>query len=79
MDPDYTEEARVAQLAGTVVVTAEIGPDGFAHNPRVLRGLGLGLDENAIDAISQWQFKPGAKDGQPVTVAATIEVNFRLL
>jgi len=46
---------------------------------KVVRGLGLGLDEKALQAISQWKFRPGAKDGQPVAVMATIEVNFRLL
>jgi protein TonB len=39
----------------------------------------MGLDEKAIDAVSQWKFKPGTKDGAPVTVIANIEVNFRLL
>jgi hypothetical protein len=48
-------------------------------NPRVLRGVGYGLDEKALEAVAQWKFRPGAKDGKPVTVAATIEVNFRLL
>jgi TonB family protein len=57
----------------------EIGQDGIARNMKVVRGLGLGLDERALQAISQWHFKPGTKDGQPVTVMATIEVNFRLL
>lgn len=79
MDPEYTGEARAAQLSGTVVLSVEVGPDGLAHNSRVIRGLGLGLEESAIDAISQWRFRPAVKDGQPVNVAATIEVNFRLL
>ena len=79
VDPDYTDEASAAQLSGTVVVSTEIGPDGLAQNTRIIRALGLGLDESAIDAISQWRFRPGIKDGQPVTVSATIEVNFRLL
>jgi TonB family protein len=78
-EPEYSEEARAARLQGTVVVQVVIGTDGFAHDARIVRGLGLGLDENAIEAIGQWQFKPGVKDGQPVKVAATIEVNFRLL
>jgi len=64
---------------GTVVLAVEVEPDGAPHNIRVVRGLGFGLDENAIDAVSQWKFQPGMKDGVPVTVAATIEVNFRLL
>jgi len=79
VEPEYSEEARAAGFAGTVTVSVEIGTDGLAHNPLVTRGLGLGLDERAIDAISQWRFQPGMKDGQPVAVYATIEVNFKLL
>jgi len=79
VDPEYTDEARAALLEGTEVVTVEIGPDGLAHNAQVLQGLGLGLDENGLDAISQWRFQPGMKDGQPVTVMATIEINWSLL
>jgi TonB family protein len=79
VDPEYSDEARAVALDGTVVLSVEIGPDGFGHNARVVRGLGLGLDESALDAISQWRFQPGLKDGQPVTVLATIEINFRLL
>jgi len=78
-EPEYTEEARLAKYQGTVLVYVEIGPDGKAHNMKVVRGLGLGLDEKAIEAVAKWKFKPGQKEGQPVTVQATIEVNFRLL
>jgi TonB family protein len=79
VEPDYSEEARAAKYQGTVVVAVTIATDGTAQDMRVVRGLGLGLDEKALQAISQWKFKPGAKDGQPVAVMATIEVNFRLL
>jgi len=79
VEPEYSEEGRAAGLQGTVVVQVVIGPDGVAHDARIVRGLGLGLDEQAIEAISRWQFKPGAKDGEPVPVTATIEVNWRLL
>ncbi len=78
-DPAYTEEARAAKYQGTAILYVEIGTDGRAHNIRVQRSLGMGLDEKAIEAVAQWMFKPGTKDGQPVTVAATIEVNFKLL
>jgi TonB family protein len=78
VEPEYTEEARAAKLQGTVVLYVEIDPTGKAINIRVLRGLGLGLDEKAVEGVKKWKFKPGEKDGTPVTVAATIEVNFRL-
>jgi len=79
VEPEYTEEARLAKYQGTVIVSVAIGTDGAAQSMKVVRGLGLGLDEQAIKAISQWKFKPGTKDGQSVPVMATIEVNFRLL
>ncbi len=79
VEPEYSEEARKAKYQGTVLLYIEVSPDGRATNIRVQRSLGLGLDEKAIEAVKQWKFKPGYKNGQPVTVAAQIEVNFRLL
>jgi TonB family protein len=77
-EPEYTEEARIAKYQGTAVLSIEVGPDGLAHNIRVVRTLGLGLDQKAVEALSRWRFSPGAKAGQPVTVAATVEINFKL-
>ena len=79
VEPEYSEEARKAKYQGTVLLYIEVDASGRATNIRVQRSLGLGLDEKAIEAVKQWKFKPGYKDGRPVTVAATIEVNFRLL
>jgi TonB family protein len=79
VEPEYSEEARRAKYQGTVVLYVEVYPDGKAHNLKVLRSLGLGLDEKAIEAVNKWRFRPGYKDGKPVPVQATIEVNFRLL
>ncbi len=79
VEPEYSEEARKAKYQGTVLLYIEVDPSGHATNIRVARSLGLGLDEKAIEAVRKWKFKPGYKDGKPVTVAATIEVNFRLL
>jgi len=79
VEPEYSEEVRKAKYQGTVLLYIEVSPDGRATNIKVQRSLGLGLDEKAIEAVKQWKFKPGYKNGQPVTVAATIEVNFRLL
>ena len=79
VDPEFSEEARKAKYQGTVVLTIEVGPDGRAHAIRVASGLGLGLDEKAIEAVLQWKFRPATRNGRPVTASATIEVNFRLL
>jgi TonB family protein len=75
----YTDEARRENIEGTVLLYVQVGPNGKATNIRVLHGLGHGLDENAIDAVRQWLFKPGLQDGKPVMVEAQIEVNFQLL
>lgn len=78
-DPEYPREAVRAGVEGTVALYVEIGPDGRAHNARVVRPFDPELDKRAIECVAQWKFRPGEKDGRPVTVAATIEVNFRLV
>jgi TonB family protein len=79
VDPEYSEEARAAKLSGTVRLSVVVDKEGVARNIRVVNSLGSGLDEKAIEAVSQWRFRPGQKDGQPVNVRATIEVNFQLI
>jgi TonB family protein len=76
--PQYTEEARRAGLNGSVVLQAVIKTDGTVDVLRVVRGLPLGLTENAIDALKEWQFSPGKKNGQDVDVSVNLEVNFNL-
>lgn len=78
-DPSYSDAARKAKYQGTVVLLVDIGVDGRAHNIRVIRPLGLGLDQKAIEAVRQWRFIPAKKrNGQPVEMAADIQVNFHL-
>jgi TonB family protein len=77
-DPEYSEEARKAKYQGSVVLDVIVGPDGRPHNLRVLRSVGMGLDEKAIEAVQRWKFAPATKDGQPVAVRVSIEVAFRL-
>jgi TonB family protein len=55
-----------------------IDPDGHTRNIRIARALGLGLDDKAIEAVRGWRFEPARKDGRPVPVEVTVEVNFRL-
>ena len=77
--PLYTEEARKARLEGIVLLQAIIRKDGSVDSFKVIRGLGYGLDESAINTIAtKWRFKPGSLNGQPVDVQANIEVSFRL-
>ena len=78
VEPTYTDEARDADLQGTVELKCEVWPDGKAHNIGVIRGLGMGLDGQAVKAVEQWEFEPGMRDGEAVKVRATIEINFRL-
>ena len=79
VDPEFSEEARKAKYQGTVVLTIEVGEDGKPRRLRVVRGLGLGLDEKAIEAVSRWKFRPALRSGRAVPAPATVEVNFRLL
>jgi len=79
VDPEYSEEARKAKYSGVVVLSIEVDQSGHTRNLRVAKGVGLGLDEKAIEAVKQWRFKPGLKNGKPVIVRAQVEVNFRLL
>jgi periplasmic protein TonB len=79
VDPEYSDAARKVRLQGKVVLLIEVWQDGRAHNIRLERGLGLGLDERAVQAVEQWRFRPGAKDGAPVRTGARVEVSFRLL
>ena len=78
-EPEYSEEARKAKYQGSVTLSIVIMPDGSTSNIRVIRPLGLGLDEKAIEAVTRWRFRPSLKDGKAVAVTANVEVNFRLL
>ena len=78
--PPYTDEARKARFQGTVLVEITILPDGRTAECRVVKGLGMGLDEKALEAVRQYRFKPViGPGGRPVAVDLTVEINFRLL
>jgi TonB family protein len=77
-EPLYSAAALTVRLQGSVVLSTVIGEDGTAREIRVVKSLGLGLDENAIAAVADWRFLPSTKGGEPVAVESNIEVNFRL-
>ena len=78
VQPRYTEAARRAGVQGTVIVEAIIDEKGNVDNVRVLRGLPMGLDKAAIEAIQQWRFTPATMSSKPVRVYFTLTVNFTI-
>jgi periplasmic protein TonB len=78
-EPQYTEEARDAKLEGAVELSSTIGTDGVPSDIKVLRELGMGLDEKAVECLRQWRFKPATSHTEPVATKATVQINFRLL
>lgn len=79
VEAEFTDEARRAHYQGVCLIGLIVDAEGNPQNIHVVRALGMGLDEQAIEAIRQYKFKPAMKDGiTPVPVMITIEVAFRL-
>lgn len=78
VEPEFSEEARKAKVAGNVLVTLIVDTNGKPQRVRVLRGIGMGLDEKAVEAVRQYKFKPAMAGGQPVMVEVNIDVNFQI-
>lgn len=78
-EPEFSEEARKAKFSGNVLVYLYVGADGKPSHVRVVRPVGMGLDEKAVEAVRQYRFKPAMKDGKPVQVDLYVDVNFQIL
>ncbi|MGA8937980.1 MAG: energy transducer TonB [Acidobacteriaceae bacterium] len=79
VEPEFSEEARKAKFSGNVQVYLWVDPDGRPSHIRVVRGIGMGLDQKAVEAVRQYKFRPAMKDGKPVTVDLYVDVNFQIL
>jgi TonB family protein len=78
-EAEFSDEARRAKYQGVCLIYVIVDAQGNPQNPRVVRTLGMGLDEKALEAVRKYKFKPAMKDGKtPVPVGITVEVNFRL-
>jgi periplasmic protein TonB len=77
-EPSFSEEARKAKMQGVVVLLVVVGKDGKTYNIRVGQSLGMGLDEEAMEAVSHWRFKPATLNGRPVATQIAVEVDFHL-
>jgi TonB family protein len=78
IEPEYTDEARLAELEGTVVLAAEIDESGLAQNLQVVQSVGLGLDEKAMEAVKRWSFRPAVNPDPLHKTMRQIQVGFRL-
>jgi TonB family protein len=76
--PQFSPEAKQRKLQGVVFVSIIVDEHGRPQNVHVTRGVGHGLDENAVEAVKQYRFKPAMKDGKPVAVFLNVEVNFEV-
>lgn len=77
-DPDYTAEARHKGIHGTVILRIIVDATGKVSSVRLVKSIGFGLDEKAIEAVSKWRYKPATRSGKPVAVRMTVETSFRL-
>jgi TonB family protein len=77
-EPEFSEQARQVGYEGVCVLKLIVDAEGMPQNIKVVRPVGMGLDEKAIAAVRQWRFSPALKDGEPVAVQIDVEVNFHL-
>jgi protein TonB len=78
VEPEFSEEARKAKTSGDVSVYLWVDERGNPTHVRVVRGMGMGLDEKAIEAVKQYRFKPAMENGKPVAVEMYVVVNFQI-
>jgi TonB family protein len=77
--PEYSDQARKKKINGTVLISTLVNEQGLPTDIRVEKGLGYGLDEKAVQSVSEYRFQPAVdRDGKPVAVRIAIEVTFRL-
>lgn len=78
VEPEFSEEARKAKFMGVVMVNLIVDAQGRPQNVHTSRGVGMGLDDKAVEAVKQYRFKPAMEGGKPVAVELNIEVNFQI-
>lgn len=78
VDASYTDAARRAHVAGTVVAEITVGRDGRPALGNLVKGLGYGLDEQVLRVLGLWRFVPAELDGKPVAVRVSMEMSFNI-
>jgi len=77
-EPEYSPAARVLKSSGDVEIYLWVLPDGSPSRLRIAKAAGMGMDEQALLALSHYKFKPATKDGKPITVDLYVDVNFQI-
>jgi TonB family protein len=75
-EPEFTDEARRVKFEGVTTLMLIVSKEGNAGNIRIVNPLGCGLDERAVQTVSEWKFMPALKGGEPVAVQIAVEVSF---
>jgi TonB family protein len=78
VDPQFSEQARKAKFNGIVLINLIVDTNGMPQNVHILRGVGMGLDEKAVEAVKQYVFQPAMEGGKPVPVQLNVEVNYQI-
>ncbi len=78
VEPTYSEEARKAKFMDIVLVSLVVDSHGMPQNVHVPRGVGMGLDQKAVEAVRQYRFKPALEKGKPVAVELNVLVSFQI-
>jgi TonB family protein len=77
-EPEYTKEALDAKLEGFVALSITVSVDGVASDIQIVKGLGFGLDEKAVECLKKWRFSPATRNGEPIPAKAQVEIRFKL-
>jgi TonB family protein len=79
VEPAFSDSSKEAFVEGTVRILTVVTCDGIPTELKITSGLNADEDRTALEAVKQWRFQPGLKNGQPVNVRVTVEVEFHLL
>ena len=76
--PSYTEDAMRDRVVGAVVMTCIVQLNGMCEGTQITKSLDPRLDQQAMNALRDWRFRPGEYRGRPVPVQVTVEMSFTL-
>jgi TonB family protein len=79
VEPEFSADSKEAFVEGVVKVSTIVTTEGTARDCQIVRGLNAEEDKTALKAVKLWRFQPGTKEGKPVNVRVTVEIEFHLM